>query len=186
MRPEPLKPNHCKLKGPTKYPSTPPLICPGKLASKRYMRVHSKPTLEINNKVKPAQNAKRVWRQLWVSVAVSASESLSSRRRSAKAANQDTKPAAKHHQTEYPSKKKLRSPSHAPKRPPKLCTPTPVPEVLQAGSWGEWVKSASNQKVIKTKPAVSAISWAKRRKPVGLRSPSGELARRSLFKVWSE
>ena len=44
----------------------------------------------------------------------------------------------------------------------------PAPDVVQAGSSGEWVISASNQKVMSTKPAVSAISWAKRRKPVGL------------------
>jgi hypothetical protein len=58
------------------------------------MRVHSKPTLDINNKAKPAQNAKRECRQLWFSVAVSASESLSSRSRFANAANHDTNPAA--------------------------------------------------------------------------------------------
>ena len=41
------------------------------------------------------------------------------------------------------------------------------PDVVQAGSWAEWLSMATSQNSNKTKPAVRAISCTKRCKPLG-------------------
>ena len=89
-KPEPEKPNHFTLSGPSKYPSAPPLRS-GRLGSRLYKRAHSSEVLAYSSRTKPIQNT-----NLWGTARPPASP----RRRLANRANHSRTPTATHHQTE--------------------------------------------------------------------------------------
>ena len=83
------------------------------------------------------------------------------------AVNQARTPAARHHHTEKPRRKKPMSEIHAPTFPPQLRTDPSTPEVDQAGSWFEWLNKANAQKTKTTRPRTRPTSWANREAPAG-------------------